>query len=339
MVSQSRAFITGCAGLELSVQEREFIRQWRPWGLILFKRNVESRAQLIQLTQQFRDILDIENAPVLIDQEGGRVQRMGPPHWRKYPAARAFGELPHTLQSREDLIRDGARLIAEDLRESGINIDCLPVLDVPQPGAHDVIGDRAYSFNALEVAASGRAACEGLLAGGVLPVIKHMPGHGRAGADSHLELPVVTASRKDLETDFAPFRALADMPLAMSAHVVYTAIDPGNPATASAKIVREIMRGEIGFKGLIISDDLHMKALKGSFFEKTQALFAAGLDMALDCHFDPATATEVAQASPVLDGERAERATRALAMIAAKPEPFDRDAAWTRIEAAMTPVA
>lgn len=339
MPGDTRAFITGCAGLELSAEERALIREWRPWGLILFKRNVESAAQLIQLTQQFRDILGMDNAPVLIDQEGGRVQRMGPPHWRKYPPARAFGELPLTLESRADLIRDGARLIADDLLACGINVDCLPVLDVPQPGAHEVIGDRAYARDPAQVAALGRAACEGLLAGGVLPVVKHMPGHGRAGADSHLELPVVTASRKELEADFAPFRALADMPLAMSAHVVYTAIDPENPATASAKVVREVMRGEIGFKGLIMSDDLHMKALKGSFAEKTQALFAAGLDIALDCHFDPVTAREVAQASPVLDGARAERAARALAMISARPAPFNGGAAWQRIEAALTPVA
>ena len=230
-------------------------------------------------------------------------------------------------------------LIAEDLRACGINVDCLPVLDVPAPGGHNVIGDRAYGTDPLTVSALGRAACEGLIAGKVLPVVKHMPGHGRAGADSHHELPVVHATRAELQTDFAAFRALADMPLAMSAHVVYTAIDPANPATTSRKVVDEIIRGEIGFDGLVMSDDLHMKALKGSFREKTEALFAAGLDMALDCHFDPATAREVAMAAPVLEGKRAERAARALAMIAGVPAPIDGDALWAKLDAALNPVA
>ncbi|MBM3607570.1 MAG: glycoside hydrolase family 3 protein, partial [Alphaproteobacteria bacterium] len=260
MITQARAFITGCAGLELTGEERAFIREWQPWGLILFKRNVADAQQLIQLTQQFRELVDRGDAPVLIDQEGGRVQRMGPPNWRKYPPARAYAQMPLTLASRADMVRDGARLIAQDLLACGINVDCLPVLDVPAPGGHDVIGGRAYADEPQQVGYLGRAACEGLLAGGVLPVVKHMPGHGRAGADSHMELPVVHATRKELETDFAPFRDLADMPLAMSAHVVYSAIDPSAPATTSAKVVHEIMRGEIGFKGLIMSDDLHMKA-------------------------------------------------------------------------------
>lgn len=340
MTGNPRAFITGCNGLELSDEERAFIRANQPWGLILFKRNIANRQQVIQLNQQFRELVDRDDAPVLIDQEGGRVQRMGPPEWRKYPPARTLGDLALTLESRADLVRDGARLMAEDLRECGINVDCLPVLDVPAPGGHDVIGDRAYGRDAASVAALGRAACEGLLAGKVLPVVKHMPGHGRAGADSHLELPVVHASLHDLDAcDFAPFRALADMPLAMSAHVVYTAIDPHDPATVSAKVVREIIRGAIGYDGLVMSDDLAMKALKGSFAEKTQALFAAGLDMALYCHFDPASAQEVADASPLLDGKRAERASRALTMIKGAAASFDSDSAWQRIETALLPVA
>ncbi len=339
MATPTRAFITGCNGLQLSHEERVFIARWRPWGLILFKRNIDSPAQVTLLTREFRELVDRADAPVLIDQEGGRVQRMGPPHWRKYPPARAIGELPLSLESRAGLVRDGARLMAEDLRACGVDVDCLPVLDVPAPGGHDIIGDRAYGRDAQSVAALGRAACEGLLSGKVLPVVKHMPGHGRAGADSHLELPVVRASRAELETDFAPFRALNDMPLAMSAHVVFTAIDPDLPATISPIVVREIIRGHIGYDGLVMSDDLAMQALKGSYTQKTEALFAAGLDMALYCHFDPPSANEVAQASPVLDGKRAERAARALAMIAGNPVGFDGAAAWSRLEAALTPVA
>jgi beta-N-acetylhexosaminidase len=323
MTSPVRCFITGCAGLKLTDEERDFIQRFNPWGLILFKRNVDDAAQLIQLTREFREIVGREDAPVLIDQEGGRVQRMGPPHWRKFPPANTFGRHPSPLDERADLVRNGARLIAEDLRACGINVDCLPVLDVPAPGGHNVIGDRAYGDDPLTIATLGRAACEGLIAGKVLPVVKHMPGHGRAEADSHMELPVVRATRKELELDFEPFRMLKDMPLAMSAHVVYTAIDPEQPATTSAKVVDQIMRKAIGFDGLIMSDDLHMKALRGSFRAKTEALFAAGLDMALDCHFNPVTAREVAEASPVLDGIRAERAAKALRLLHGAPKPFD----------------
>lgn len=328
-----RAFITGCQGLRLSQAERDFIGAFNPWGLILFRRNINDPAQVAQLTKEFRELVDRGDAPVLIDQEGGRVQRMGPPHWRKYPAAAVFGALPLPLHERAALAGAGARLIAEDLRACGVNVNCLPVLDVPAPGGHDVIGDRAYAREPEAIAALGRAVCEGILAGKVLPVVKHMPGHGRAEADSHLELPVVRASRAELEIDFEPFRRLNDMPLAMSAHVVFSAIDPDNPATTSARLVDEIIRGAIGFDGLLMSDDLHMKALRGSFRERTEALFAAGLDIALDCHFDPVTAREVAQSSPVLDGKRGERAERALARLAGDAAPFDSAAAGASISA------
>ncbi len=334
----ARAFITGCNGLALDEIEREFIRSQRPWGLILFKRNVSSVEQLAALALSFRELTGREDAPVLIDQEGGRVQRMGVPVWRKYPPAAAYGALVLPLEDRATLARDGARLMAEDLHACGVNVDCLPVLDVPAPGGHDVIGDRAYGRDPHTVAALGRAVCEGMLSGKVLPVIKHMPGHGRAMADSHLELPVVDATLAALEAcDFAPFRALNDMPLAMSAHVVFTAIDPDKPATTSSKVVRDIIRGAIGYNGLVMSDDLAMKALKGSFREKTEALFAAGLDMALYCHFDPFSAREVAEAAPLLDGKRAERAARALSMIAGEPAAFDAAGATARIEAALAP--
>jgi beta-N-acetylhexosaminidase len=317
---EARAFICGCAGLSFSQDERDFIRRFAPWGLILFARNIGSVEQVSGLTREFRELSGRANAPVLIDQEGGRVQRMRPPVWRRYPSAAAFLQAPEA--QRAGLVRLGARLIASELAEVGINVDCLPVLDVPAPGGHDVIGDRAYSSDPASVAQLGRAACEGLLAGGVLPVVKHMPGHGRAGADSHLALPVVHATRAELAADFAPFRALADMPLAMSAHVVYSAIDPERPATLSPIVVSQVVRGEIGFDGLVMSDDLSMKALSGSFTEKTERLFAAGLDMALYCWSDLADAEAVASASPVLDGKRGERAAAALARLR-PPELFD----------------
>lgn len=328
---EARAFICGCAGLSFSQDERNFIRRFAPWGLILFARNIDSISQVTALTHEFREILGRTDAPVLVDQEGGRVQRMRPPVWRRYPSAAAF--LQASEAHRAGLVRAGARLIASELAEVGISVDCLPVLDVPAPGGHDVIGDRAYSNDAASVARLGRAACEGLLSGGVLPVLKHIPGHGRAGADSHLALPVVNATRAELAADFAPFRALADMPLAMSAHVVYSAIDPDLPATLSPIVVSQVIRGEIGFDGLVMSDDLSMKALSGSFTEKTEALFAAGLDMALYCWSDLADAEAVASASPILDGKRGERAAAALARLR-RPEPFDPAAA----DAALAPL-
>lgn len=224
----TRAFISGCAGTSLSAEEKAFLREARPWGAILFRRNVESREQLRALTVEIREQLGAE-APILVDQEGGRVQRLAPPHWRAYPSAAAFARIGLDAAATARLVRLGARLIAHDLHEVGVDVDCLPVLDTPCDGAHDVIGDRAYCRDPAEIARLGRAAAEGLLAGGVLPVIKHVPGHGRARADSHKELPVVEASRAELEErDFQPFRADADLPLAMTAHVVYTAIDPAD---------------------------------------------------------------------------------------------------------------
>jgi beta-N-acetylhexosaminidase len=277
---------------------------------------------LSALTRDFRDLVGRADAPVLIDQEGGRVQRMRGPQWRVYPAAASFIACA-PADAPQDVCRTSARLMAADLAEVGVNVDCMPVLDVRLDGAHDVIGDRAYSSDPHVVARMGRAVCEGLLAGGVLPVLKHIPGHGRAGVDSHFDLPVVTATLAQMEaTDFAPFRALNDMPLAMSAHVIYSAIDPARPATVSPIVVREIIRGAIGFDGLLMSDDLSMKALSGSFTHKTEALFAAGLDMALYCWSDLADAEAVARAAPVLDGRRAERASAALAMLE-PPAPFD----------------
>src|SRR5271165_462131 len=319
------AFIAGCAGLTLSPFERGFLRDADPWGLILFKRNVADRDQLRALTHDFRNCVERDDAPVLIDQEGGRVQRMGPPNWPAYPAAGRIGAefAPALAEAAARLI---GRLIAHDLNEVGIAIDCAPVLDVAEPGTHAVIGARAWSDDPRRVAALGLAFAEGLLAGGVAPVIKHMPGHGRARADSHHELPVVEGSREDLERDFAPFRVLAGLPMAMTAHVVYRALDPDRPATSSRRIVDEIMRGEIGFSGLIMSDDVSMNALKGSFEERTSAIFAAGLDLALHCNGNLDEARAVASVAPPLAGESLRRAEAALAVLR-PPEPFDLDRA------------
>ena len=320
-----KAFVSGCAGLALTSEERAFLRLQDPWGLILFKRNVSDRDQVRALTRSFRECVGRAEAPVLIDQEGGRVQRMGPPHWRAYPAAAAIeaGLTPPRAEAAARLI---ARLIAADLMEVGITVDCAPVLDVAGEGMHTAIGNRAFSSRPERVAAMGRAVAEGLLAGGVAPVIKHMPGHGRARVDSHHELPVVDAARSDLAQDFAPFAALKDLPMAMSAHLLYTAIDPQRPATMSPIVVRQIMRGEIGFDGLIMSDDLSMKALKGPFDERAAAVIEAGLDIVLHCKGDLDEARGVASATPALSGASLRRADAALAAIA-PPKPFDAELA------------
>ncbi|RBP00966.1 beta-N-acetylhexosaminidase [Roseiarcus fermentans] len=320
-----KAFIAGCAGLALDADERAFLRDADPWGLILFKRNVADRGQLRALTAAFRECVGRGDAPVLIDQEGGRVQRMGPPEWGAFPAAGRVGAgfAPDLADASARLI---GRLIAHDLSEVGITVDCAPVLDVAEAGTHAVIGARAWGHDPVRVAALGRAFAEGLLAGGVAPVIKHIPGHGRARADSHRELPVVEASRAELARDFAPFEALADLPMAMTAHVVYRAIDPDRPATASRIVVEQVMRGEIGFGGLIMSDDLSMNALTGGFEARARAVFEAGLDLALHCNGDLAEGRAVASAAPALAGKSLARAAAALATIRA-PEPFDLERA------------
>ena len=332
----SSACILGCSGPKLTPEERAFFRDVRPWGFILFKRNVETPAQVRALTDSLRATIDRPDAPILIDQEGGRVARLQPPHWRRYPPGRAYG----TLASNDPLVRRevtrlGARLIAHDLREIGVNVDCVPVLDVPEPGAHDIIGDRAYGQTVEEVAFLGRAAAEGLIAGGVLPVIKHIPGHGRARSDSHEALPVVDAPYPDLDArDFEPFRVLSDMPMAMTAHVVYSAIDAKRPATTSRKAVREVIRGAIGFDGLLMTDDLSMKALSGDFTSRAKAALAAGCDVVLHCNGDMAQMKAVARGSRPLAGKARRRADAALARIARSPEPFDAAEGRARLDAA-----
>ena len=310
------AFIAGCAGPTLSAEEVAFFHRTRPWGFILFKRNCETPEQIRALTSALRAAAGRPDAPILIDQEGGRVQRLGPPNWPAYPEGRIFGEIhAHDRVAGLSAARLGARLIAADLLALGIDVDCLPVLDVPVEGAHDVIGRRAYGTTPNVVADLGRAAAQGLLDGGVLPVIKHIPGHGRAGVDSHHHLPVVETARAVLETtDFPPFRACADLPLAMTAHVVYTAIDPDRPATTSRRVIDEVIRGYIGYDGCLMSDDLSMKALAGSLGERTAAALDAGCDLVLHCNGDLAEMEEVAAHCRPLVGDALRRALRAEAM-------------------------
>jgi beta-N-acetylhexosaminidase len=302
------AFITGVFGVVLTAAERALVREARPWGLILFKRNIETAAQVAALVASFREAVGAQ-APVLVDQEGGRVQRLGPPHWPSYPAAAAYGRLYDRDQAAGvAAARLGARLIADDLYRLGIDVDCMPLADLPVPGA-----DRAYGDTPGKVAALARAAADGLMAGGVLPVLKHLPGHGRACADSHLRLPVVNAERAELDaTDFAAFRPLASLPMGMTAHVVFSAYDPVNPATTSVTMVRDVIRDSIGFKGLLMSDDVSMGALSGSIAERTRAALAAGCDIVLHCNGELAEMESVAGAAPVLAGNAARRAAAAL---------------------------
>jgi beta-N-acetylhexosaminidase len=329
-----KAFIAGVAGTELSTEERSFFVSERPWGFILFKRNVEAPAQVAALTGQLREALGEPGAPIFIDQEGGRVQRLGPPNWSSYPAGAIFGQLYDIAPAiGVTAARLSARLIADDLLRVGITADCLPLADVPAPGADAVIGDRAYGTEPGKVAAIARAVTEGLEQGGILPVVKHIPGHGRATADTHFRLPVVDAPEKELErTDFAAFRPLADLPMAMTAHVVFSAYDPVQPATTSATIIERVIRGLIGFQGLLMSDDVSMNALAGSIAERTRAIFAAGCDLVLHCNGKMTEMRDVAREAPELSGKALERARRALATRNA-PKPFDRAAARAELDA------
>jgi len=336
----TRAFITGVSGTVLTAAEREFIRAERPWGFILFKRNIEAPDQVSTLVGELRKCLSEADAPVLIDQEGGRVARLGPPHWPVYPPGAVFGAL-YDLDPALGLnaARLSSRLIAADLIDLGISVDCLPLADVPVAGADAVIGNRAYGTEPAKVAAIARAVTEGLEQGGVLPVLKHIPGHGRAAADSHFRLPTVDTSKEELErTDFAAFQPLADLPMAMTAHVVFSALDPAHPATTSATIIRQVIRGVIGFQGLLMSDDVSMNALAGSIAERTRAIVNAGCDMVLHCNGKLDEMRDVVRETPELAGEALDRARRALASRRA-PAPFDRQAARAELEALMDRVA
>ena len=330
------AAIYGCAGYRLSEDERAFFAEARPWGFVLFRRNIDTPEQVRALTDELRAAIGDPEAPILMDQEGGRVQRMGPPHWPKYPPGDAYLKASNDPMEARELTRLGARLMAHDLKEVGINVDLVPVLDVPVSGAHDIVGDRAYGQDPATVAMLGRAAAEGLLAGGVLPCIKHMPGHGRAFADSHKDLPTVHADFDTLDGwDFAPFKALSDMPWAMTAHIVFTAVDRKRPATQSKKAVK-MMRGHLGFAGLIMTDDLSMQALSGNLGERAHQSLKAGCDIVLHCNGDMAEMRAVAEATGKLKGKARTRAEAAMARIVRAPEPLDVTAAHARFFQAMS---
>ena len=327
----ANAFITGVSGTALTADERAFLRDADPWGFILFKRNVDTPEQVRALVDAMREAVGQGDAPVLIDQEGGRVQRLAPPHWPKYPPGAHYAAL-YDKDKETGLVaaRLGARLIANDLAALGITVDCLPLADVPVSEADPIIGDRAYGTTPAKVAAIAQAVTDGLMDAGVLPVLKHIPGHGRATADSHLALPVVDIDQATLESsDFAAFKPLAQLPLGMTAHVVFSAIDPDAPATTSVKMVREVIRGFIGFDGLLMSDDVSMNALSGTLARRTRAALAAGCDVALHCNGQLDEMREVASMSPKLTGEPARRANAALA---ARRKPMTFDVAEARLD-------
>ncbi len=331
-----KAFICGCADARLSSEELAFFSGEQPWGLILFARNCQEPQQITDLVAAFRQCVGRADAPVLIDQEGGRVQRLRAPHWPAYPSGAKIAAAYEADRAAGLLLaRNIARLIADDLRALGITVDCLPILDVPQADVHDVIGDRAYGTSPEMIAEIGRAMAEGLIERGVLPVIKHIPGHGRAVVDSHHKLPIVSASKDDLrKTDFAPFVALADLPLAMTAHIVYPAYDADLPATQSPTVISEVIRGEMGFDGLLMTDDLSMKALAGDFADRAERSLQAGCDMVLHCNGDMDEMRKVADGVPALAGAAQRRAERGLACLAA-PKGYDRAVALAGLDEVM----
>ena len=332
------AVIFGCSGTVLTDAEKDFFKNVDPLGFILFARNVETPAQVKNLVASLRETVGRENAPVLIDQEGGRVRRLRPPHWKDYPAQGVFGRLYDKNPAAAcEAAHLNARLIGRDLKELGIDVDCLPLLDVPSNGAHDVIGDRAFSTDARAVADLGMAVCEGLLDEGVMPIVKHVPGHGRARCDSHLALPKVEEGRIELENvDFYPFRHLASAPWAMTAHLLYTAIDARKPASLSKTVIDEVIRGYIGFKGFLICDDLSMKALDGGLDELTRQALDAGCDAVLHCNGNPEEMQAVASAVRPLTGAASERLARSFSMREKsknKMPPVGTDEAADRIAA------
>ncbi|MBB6251273.1 beta-N-acetylhexosaminidase [Nitrospirillum iridis] len=305
------AIIFGCTGPVLTEAERSLFAATNPLGFILFRRNCETPEQVAALTTALRDSVGRPDAPILIDQEGGRVARLRPPHWPSLPPAGRVGAIADADLAQEAAWLHG-RLLAATLAPLGIDVDCAPVADVPQAGAHDVIGDRAFGHDPAWVALLAQAQANGLMAGGVLPVVKHLPGHGRALADSHKELPRVTADLATLDAiDFAPFKALADLPLGMVAHILFTAVDADRPSSISPTVIRDIVRGRIGFDGLLISDDLAMEALSGTVAERAVAVLAAGCDVALHCNGTVAEMAAVAALMPPLTPEAQARWARA----------------------------
>ena len=296
-IRRPTAAVLGCAGPTLSRHEREFFRDTDPYGLVLFRRNCETPKQVLALSSSFRDAVGRDDAQVFVDQEGGRVQRLGPPHWPRFPAAARFGQLAQRdVKAAETAVRLNAHAIATVLRAVGIDVDALPVLDITFPGTTNAIGDRSFGSDPETVSRLGRSACQGLLDGGVLPIIKHLPGHGRAVVDSHTDLPIVDAPIDALTgVDFHPFQALADAPLGMTSHIVFTAIDSDHPVTHSRRVIDETIRGKIGFAGALLSDDLCMGALTGPPGQRAARALAAGCDLALHCNGDMAEMVDVAK--------------------------------------------
>ena len=329
----SAACILGCAGTAPSAEERALYRDVKPWGFILFARNIEDADQVRRLNDSLREAADDADSLIFVDQEGGRVQRLKPPLARLRRPAALFGQLyDRDPEQAVEAVTLNHRLLAHELSGLGFDADCAPCVDLLHPGGHGVIGDRAFGGGPSAVAALGRAAMDGLLAGGVAPVVKHIPGHGRAEADSHHHLPVVSTPLAVLEeTDFQPFRALADAPLAMTAHVTFTAVDPQACVTLSHRAISTVIRGHIGFDGLLMSDDLSMKALGGGFAERTRRALDAGCDVVLHCNGDMEEMTAVAGNSPRLSGRAAERAADARAL-ARRSQPFDPQAAEARLD-------
>lgn len=317
-----KALILDCSGPSLTAEERAFFAAADPLGFILFARHIETPDQVRALVRELRNAVGRPDAPVLIDQEGGRVQRLKPPHWRAAPPAEVFGRLAERdLAKAREAVYLNHRLLAAELASLGITVDCAPVVDLRHPGAHDVIGNRAFGGDPLLVADLGRAAMDGLMAGGVQPIVKHIPGHGRALVDSHLELPRCDTPAAALAgSDFLPFRLLRDAPWAMTAHVLYSDIDPAAPATTSRRLVEEVIRGQLGFDGLLISDDLSMRALAGDPAEHAQAAQAAGCDILLLCNASLEERRAVAAATGPLSAQAARRLTAAAARCQAAVE-------------------
>jgi beta-N-acetylhexosaminidase len=319
-----QAAIYGFAGLELTADERDFFRDAGPAGFILFKRNCETQEQLLRLTDSLRDLTGRDDVPILVDQEGGRVARMKPPEWPAFPAAQRFADLYRIAPSSAiEAARSNARAIGLMLRSVGVNVDALPLLDVRQEGATDIIGDRALGSEPMQVAALGRAVLDGLASAGVVGIVKHMPGHGRALVDSHHELPIVTAAAEDLETDLEPFERLSSAPMGMTAHVVYTAWDADHPASQSPYVIERIVRERIGFDGFLMSDDSNMNALSGTQAERAAACVAAGCDVALPCNGALADNVAIAGRLGDITPQGADRLARAMAGTRLELEPLD----------------
>ena len=319
-----QAAIYGLSGPELTETERNFFRQADPAGYILFKRNCLETEQLRRLNDDLRELSGRPDVPILVDQEGGRVARMQPPAWPSFPRAEAFAALYDTAPSSAiEATRVNARAIALTLRSAGINVNCLPLLDVRQPGASDIIGDRALGAEPMQVAALGRAVLDGMASAGVVGVVKHMPGHGRALVDSHKELPVVTASDEELAVDLEPFERLRWAPMGMVAHVVYTAWDPDLPASLSPTVIAQVIRDRIGFDGLLMTDDLGMHALSGDFGVRAERAVAAGCDIALHCSGDMAEMEAIAAAVPALSAAGEARLARAMAVTLNEDDDLD----------------